>query len=107
MNRVRVAIVAATTTIAGLAGVAGAPPASAAEPVAGKQVLDLLCASKGGTPFFTPYTISRCQEARRHKGFEVEQLVCEDLLDGTFRSVPSPGRPNRTNWSCVSNGPTA
>ena len=97
-----------TLTIAGLAAiglggaiVAGpAHPAAAGDPVIGKQVLDMLCASKAGSPFFTPFTISRCQEAREREGFAVEQLICEGLLGGTFESVTSPGRPGRVNWFC-------
>jgi hypothetical protein len=85
----------------GLAGAVVAGPASAAgDPDVGTQVLDLLCASRSGTPFFTPFTISRCQEARPGQGFDVEELICEGLLAGTFESVPSPNRPNRANWFC-------
>lgn len=80
---------------------AGATPAAAAaDPVIGMQVLDLLCASKGGTPVNTPFAIARCQEARRAGGFEIEQLICEGLLEGTFATAPSTGRPNRITWSC-------
>jgi hypothetical protein len=103
MLRFRTLAVAGAVAL-GLAGavVAGpAGPASAArDPEIGKQVLDLLCASKSGTPFFTPFTISRCQEARPRQGFDVEELICEGLLGGTFESVPSPGRPSRVNWFC-------
>jgi hypothetical protein len=103
MHRFRTRTVTGAAAL-GLAGavVAGpAGPASAAgDPDIGKQVLDLLCTSKSGTPFFTPFTISRCQEARPRQGFDVEQLICEGLLEGTFESVPSPTRPSRTNWFC-------
>ena len=51
-------------------------------------------------------TISRCQEARARDGFEIEQLICEGLLGGTFESVSSPGRPSRVNWFCF-HGPVA
>ena len=34
-------------------------------------------------------------------GFVVERLVCEGLLDGTFTSAPTIGRPTRTNWACI------
>jgi hypothetical protein len=71
----------------------------------GTQVLDTMCREKGGQPFFTPFTISRCQEARSRQGFELEALVCEGLLGGRFTATDSPGRRNRTNWACIS-GPT-
>ena len=94
----------AGVAVLGLAGavLGGAPnPASAAgDPVIGMQVLDLLCTSKGGSPYNTPMTISRCQDARTKEGFQVEQLICEGLLEGSFRSVTSPTRPKRVNWFC-------
>jgi hypothetical protein len=89
---------AATLTLAGVAGAGSA--GATGDPAIGKQVLDLLCRAKDGTPVFTPYTIARCQEARGKGGFLVEELVCEGLLAGRFASVPSPGRPNRANWFC-------
>jgi hypothetical protein len=67
----------------------------------------MLCSSKSGTPYFTPFTISRCQDARTREGFAVEQLICEGLLEGTFRSVTSPTRPNRVNWFCFHGPMTA
>ena len=51
------ALVAGTLSPAAAAGAAG-------DPAIGTQVLDLLCTSKAGSPFFTPMTISRCQDAR-------------------------------------------
>ena len=95
------AVAAAAAATLTLAGVASAGSAGAAgDPAIGKQVLDLLCRAKDGTPVFTPYTISRCQEARDAKGFLIEELVCEGLLAGRFASVPTAGRPNRGNWFC-------
>ena len=64
-----------------------------------------MCRDKGGQAFFTPFTISRCQEARSRKGFELEALICEGLLAGRFSAVDSPLRNNRTNWACIS-GPS-
>lgn len=80
---------------------AGASTPSYASPEVGKQVLDLMCVEQGGQAYYTPYTIARCQEANSRPGFEIEALVCEGLLGGTFRSAPSPGpRPHRTTWTC-------
>lgn len=73
---------------------------AAADSAAGRQVLDLLCAERGGTSYSTPYAIARCQDARSNRGFEIEALVCEGLLSGRFASAPSPTRPNHTTWSC-------
>lgn len=92
---------AAALSLTGAVVAAGPGAVGAAgDPVIGTQVLNMLCTTKAGAPVFTPFTISRCQEARAKEGFEVEQLICEGLLDGTFRSVPSSGRPNRVNWFC-------
>ena len=38
-----------------------------------KVVLDQLCEARGGTPYSTPYSITRCQFARANKGFETER----------------------------------
>ena len=104
MFRFRTLLTAGAATVALAASPAG--PASAADPEIGKQVLDLLCVAKSGTPYFTPFTISRCQDARTRHSLEIEELICEGLLAGTFESVPSPGRPNRVNWFCF-HGPTS
>ncbi len=106
--RTLAAVGAAAVTLTGAALVAGpgSPASAAGDPVIGKQVLDLLCTANGGAPFFTPMTISRCQEARARDGFEIEQLICEGLLGGSFESVSSPGRPSRVNWFCF-HGPVA
>ena len=100
--RTLLAVGAAAVSLGGAALVAGpgSPAAAAGDPVIGKQVLDMLCIAKGGTVFFTPMTISRCQEARNRDGFELEQLICEGLLGGDFESVSSAGRPSRINWFC-------
>jgi len=107
MNRFRTTIVTTATAAviaagAGLAGFGGPGSAAAAgDPFVGMQVLDMLCASKGGMSYDTPYTISRCQAARDNDGFEIERLVCEGLLEATFTSVATVGRPHRVNWFCI------
>jgi hypothetical protein len=84
-------------------GLGGATASAQASDAAdGKAVLDMLCRDKGGQPYFTPYTISRCQEARNKKGFAIEEIICEDLLGGSFAIADVPMRPNRSNWACVS-----
>ena len=100
--RTLAAAVAAAVSLSGAALVAGpgSPANAAGDPVVGKHVLDLMCSAKGGTPFYTPMTISRCQEARARDSYELEQLICEGLLGGDFESVSSPGRPSRVNWFC-------
>jgi hypothetical protein len=104
MLRFRTLAVAAAV---GGALVAGAGPAAAAgDPSIGTQVLNMLCASRSGAPVFTPFTIGRCQEARGRHGFEIETLICEGLLGGTFEQVSAVGRPSRTNWFCF-HGPVA
>ena len=101
MNKLITTTVAVAACAVGSVGVAGWSPAgAAADPTAGKHVLDLLCAERGGASYTTPYTIARCQEARDNKGFEIEALVCEGLLGGTFASAPSTSRPSRTTWAC-------
>ncbi len=104
----RLITLATTALAAGSLGViANTTPASAAgDPVIGMEVLDMLCAMRGGTAYNTPYTISRCQEARPKHGFVIEELICEGLLDGNFGAAPSYNRPNRTTWTC-SPGATA
>ncbi len=106
--RTLAAVAAVAVSLSGAALVAGpgSLASAAGDPVVGKQVLDLLCSAKGGTPFFTPMTISRCQEARARDGVELEQLICEGLLGGTFEIVSSSGRPSRVNWFCF-HGPVA
>ncbi|HEX4982994.1 MAG TPA: hypothetical protein VFV63_14905 [Ilumatobacteraceae bacterium] len=98
-----------TLAVTGLAalGLAGAviagptsPASAVGDPEVGRQVLNMLCASKAGSPVFTPYHIGRCQDARPKDGFAVEELICEGLLEGTFESVSSPSRPRRVNWFC-------
>jgi hypothetical protein len=84
---------------------AGASAPGYASPEVGMQVLDKMCVEQDGQVYNTPYTISRCQEARSRDGFEIEALVCEGLLGGTFHANPAIGRVNRTNWACVS-GPS-
>jgi hypothetical protein len=105
MNKIHRTIVAAAMVAGGSAlsaGAAGAAPASIEN---GRVVLDLLCAARGGSPVFSPYAIARCQEARGGKEFEIEQVVCQGLLDGQFLSGPTFGRPNRTSWACVATTP--
>jgi len=87
------ALVASTLSPSGAAG-------AASDPAIGTQVLNILCASRAGSPVFTPFTISRCQDARPRDGFVIEELICEGLLEGAFESVTSASRPNRMNWFC-------
>jgi hypothetical protein len=101
MNKLITTTVAFAACAAGSIGIAGWSTAgAAADPAAGEQVLDLLCAESGGTSYFTPYAIARCQNARSNTGLEIEVLVCEGLLEGTFAAAPSPTRPGHTTWSC-------
>jgi hypothetical protein len=104
MNRFHVAVLIASAAIAGPLSSAGT--ARAAHPEDGTSTLDELCEWRGGTPYTTPYAITRCQEARDKRGFELERQICEGSLGGTFASAPSTGRPNRTTWVC-SPGPTS
>jgi hypothetical protein len=96
-----IAIAAAAAAALVIPGTSGNPAAAAADPFVGMQVLDLLCVSKDGTPVNSPYAIGRCQEARRAEGFEIETLICNGLLDGTFVSGPSFARPRRDSWACI------
>jgi hypothetical protein len=109
MNRFRTMMaISAAVAATAFAGMSVASPAgAAADPFVGMQVLDLMCASNEGTPVNSPYAIGRCQAARTKKGFEIEQLVCEGLLEGHFISAPSFDRPNRTSWSCIAGQPAA
>ncbi|HYN33008.1 MAG TPA: hypothetical protein VES40_10315 [Ilumatobacteraceae bacterium] len=101
MNRFRFTLATGALALTGIGGGAAALVHADGNPTIGKQVLDTLCAEGKGAPIFTPYAIGRCQEARTMDGFVVERLVCEGLLDGTFTSAPTIGRPNRTNWACI------
>jgi hypothetical protein len=85
------------------AGTAGA--ASSADDA--KIVLDQLCEARGGTPYSTPYSITRCQFARANKGFETEQTVCEGLADGEFILALSTNHMNRASWGCSPTAPPA
>ena len=60
------------------------PPAPRPPSTTRRSSLDQLCEARGGTPYSTPYSITRCQFARANKGFETEQAVCEGLADGEF-----------------------
>ena len=101
MNRFHLIIAAGALALTSIGGGAVTLAHAAVDPTIGKQVLDTLCREEKGAPVFTPYAIGRCQEARSNDGFVVEELVCEGLLDGTFTSAPSIGRPNRANWACI------
>jgi len=106
MNRTRPtfiasAVIATTLALAGLVGGAPTPVQAGADVSVGKQVLDALCRDSKGSVIFTPYAIGRCQEAQGADGYEIETLVCEGLLGGTFHSSPTVGHMNRTNWACV------
>src|SRR5512145_293206 len=103
---IRSRIVTTTALVAAaLVGVTGVGLARAeAEPNAGRKVMDLLCASAGGSPVFTPYAIARCQAARSNADVEIPTLVCEGLLGGSFATATTVDRPSRANWVCLSNG---
>jgi hypothetical protein len=102
MKRFHAIILAAAAAAAvTIPGSGASPAAAAADPFVGMQVFDLLCESKGGTPVNSPYAIGRCQEARRVDGFEIEALICDGLLEGTFTSDSSFIRPRRVNWACI------
>jgi hypothetical protein len=91
---------------AGGLGVVTAGSAGASSGVAeAKIVLDQLCEARGGTPYSTPYSITRCQFARANKGFQTEQAVCEGLGDGEFILGSSTDRANRASWGCSPTSP--
>jgi hypothetical protein len=85
------------------AGTAGA--SSSADDA--KIVLDQLCEARGGTPYSTPYSITRCQFARANKGFQTELAVCEGLADAEFILALSTNHMNRASWGCSSTAPPA
>lgn len=101
MNRFQLTVATGTLAVIGLGGGAATLAHADGDPSIAKQVLDTLCIEDKGDPVFTPYAIGRCQQARATDGFVVERLVCEGLLDGSFTSAPTIGRPNRTNWACI------
>ena len=72
-----------------------------------KILLDQLCEARGGTLFWTPYAITRCQFARANKGFETERAVCEGLADGEFILGLSANHMNRASWGCSPTSPPA
>jgi hypothetical protein len=85
------------------AGTAGA--SSSADDA--KIVLDQLCEARGGTPYSTPYSITRCQFARANKGFDTEREVCKELADGEFILAHSTNHMNRASWGCSPTSPPA
>ena len=89
----------------GLGAVGAADASSGADDA--KIVLDQLCEARGGTPYSTPYSITRCQFARANKGFETEQAVCEALADGEFILALSTNHMNRASWGCSPTAPPA
>ena len=95
--------VAAGAVVLGPAGPAGA--SSSVDDA--KIVLDELCRERGGTPYTTPYSITRCQFARANKGFTTEQEVCEELADGEFILSISTTRMNRASCGCSPTSPPA
>jgi hypothetical protein len=97
------AIAASAASAVTSSTVAGA----AADPAVGTEVLDLLCEAAGGTSYWTPYTIARCQGAAARSGVDIERLVCDGLLGGQFSVSATAGRPNRVNWACVAGAPSA
>jgi hypothetical protein len=85
------------------AGAAGASSTSESA----KTALDQLCEQRGGTPFYTPYAIARCQGARANKGFDTELQVCQDLADGRFVVTIGTPHMNRATWACIATSPPA
>ena len=72
-----------------------------------KVVLDQLCEARGGTLFWTPYSITRCQFARANKGFDTERAVCEEQAAGEFILGLNTNRMNRASWGCSPTSPPA
>ena len=106
-SRTFLAVAAGAVGTAALALSANLPASAGnADPVVGMEALDLLCQEDGGTPIFTPYAISRCQEAHSRAALAVERIVCEGLLGGSFVVTDSNLRPNRIVWACIP-GPAA
>ena len=99
------AFVLAGVVTAGLGlGTAGTAAASSGADDA-KLVLDQLCEARGGTPYSTPYSITRCQFARANKGFDTEQDVCEAMAGGEFILALSTNHMNRASWGCSPTAP--
>jgi hypothetical protein len=96
--------IAACAAIIPLTFGAAADPAAAADP-SPKQRLDDLCVDRGGTVYFSPYAVTRCQEARGGR-LRTERSVCEQLIGGTFTAVRSASRPGRVNWACTPGAPS-
>lgn len=105
----RLITLATAALAAGSLGVVAntAPASAAGDPVIGMEVLDMLCVARRGTAYNTPYTISRCQQARAKHGFVIEELICEGLLGGNFGAAPSYNRPNRMTWTCSPGAPAS
>lgn len=102
MKRFRIGAVASVLAATWFVmAVPGSANAEAGDPAVGMDVLDAMCREQGGQPYNTPYTIARCQAARSNKGFELEQTICEGLLDARFEVVDTFGRNNRSNWFCI------
>lgn len=83
----------------------GPTAASAADDGAAIETLKVLCTTKGGDAYTTPYAIVRCQQARSNKGFDEERRVCEHELGARFTAVESIYRNNRTTWTCTATSP--
>ena len=100
--------IVATAAVGGLAfftaGAAGASSTSSTSQDA-LDALKELCEERGGLPVKSPYSISRCQNARANKGFEAERLICEGLGDAAFVVTNSTTHMNRASWSCTSTVP--
>ena len=65
-----------------------------------RQVLDAMCAARGGDSSGPPYSIARCVGARANKGFDAERLVCDGAV-GRLDWARDPAHMNRASWSCV------
>ena len=101
MNRFHLAALALTAGFGTVTFAGNQTVAAAGDPFVGMQILDELCERKGGLAVNSPYHIARCQGARSNKGFDLEQQICEGLLDGTFTAAAFLGHPNRTTWACT------
>jgi hypothetical protein len=100
MSRTRKLILGAALA-AGAAIVSAVPASATMAPPGGTppEMLRQLCTQKGGTVFFSPYAVVRCQEARSNKGFDEERRICTDLVGSTF--VSGELSRNRTAWQCL------
>ena len=100
-------IIRCVAVAAGALALAVLAPTTAAAETSDDPVAELreLCTAAGGDFFVTPYNRARCQNARvtgrRGTSLAAEQLICTDVLEGTFNWVSTPDRPKRVTWACI------